>query len=139
MNIRYRFALLLIAGLSACNTGQTYKALKHKKWRVYDVSVPKNDPYNNTQITQAIDLKNGYYADVYYQFLDDNVFIATINGVPDTGRYNLLSNGKIISITAPDGSRKSEHLINVTKLDDDNFNMKVASGDFHFILHTRKE
>lgn len=131
--------MLLLTGLFACNSSSTDKLLRHKKWRVYDVTVPSGDPYNNTQVTQAIDLKNGYYADAYYQFLDDNMFIATIDGKPDTGRYSLLSNGKMISVTAPDGSRKQEHRVTIMKLDEDHFNMKVASGDFNFILHTRKE
>ncbi|UYQ91088.1 hypothetical protein MKQ68_13395 [Chitinophaga horti] len=136
MKVRY---LLPILFLFACNSGKTDDLLKHKKWRVYDVTVPPNDPYNNNQVSQSVDLKQGYYADAYYQFLDNNVFIATIDNKPDTGRYSLLSNGKIISVTSANGSRKQEHLVNITKLDENNFNMKVKSGDFHFILHTRKE
>lgn len=131
--------VLLAAGLFACNTGKTDKLLKHKKWRVYNVTVPPNDPYNNTQLSQAVELKNGYYTDAYYQFLDNNLFIATIAGQPDSGRYSLLSNGKIISVTSANGSRSQEHLVNITKLDENNFDMKVQSGDYHFILHTHKE
>lgn len=131
--------VLLSAGFFACNTGKTDKLLKHKKWRVYDVTVPPNDPYNNTQLSQAVELKNGYYTDAYYQFLDNNLFVATIAGQPDSGRYSLLSNGKIISVTSSNGSRSQEHLVNITKLDENNFDMKVQSGDYHFILHTRKE
>ena len=131
--------VLLATGLFACNTGKTDKLLKHKKWRVYDVTVPPNDPYNNTQLSQAVELKNGYYTDAYYQFLDNNLFVATIAGQPDSGRYSLLSNGKIISVTSSNGSRSQEHLVNIVKLDEHHFDMKVESGDYHFILHTRKE
>ncbi|WP_143309935.1 hypothetical protein [Chitinophaga vietnamensis] len=125
--------------LAACNTGHTNDLLVHKKWKVYDVQVPAGDPYNITQITQAKDLKNGYYSDVYYQFLDNNVFVATISGKPDSGKYQLLSNGKMISVTASNGSRSAENLVTVERLDEDHFDMKVLSGDFHFILCTKKE
>ncbi len=123
----------------ACNTGKTNDLLLHKKWRVYDVKVPKGDPYNLTQITQARDLKDGYYSNVYYQFLDNNVFVATIDNKPDSGKYQLLSNGKVISVTASNGDRKAENLVTVDRLDDDHFDMKVISGDYHFILCTKKD
>lgn len=124
--------------LTACGSGKTNALLQHKKWKVYDVSVPPGDPYNHVQITQAKDLKSGYYSDVYYQFLDNDLFIATIAGQPDSGRYKLISNGRIISITSPNGSRDAEHLVEVIKLDEQSFDMKVKSGDYHFILHTKQ-
>jgi predicted Ser/Thr protein kinase len=130
-------SMLLI--FSACNSSKTNELLIHKKWRVYDVKVPSNEPYNSTQVNQAAELKKGYYTDVYYQFLDNNLFIATNAGQPDSGRYQLLSNGKIISITSPNGSRNAEHLLTVVKLDEDHFDMKVVSGDYHFILCTKKD
>lgn len=136
--MRYILVMAMIA-LAACGSGKAEKLLQHRKWKVYDVSVPANDPYNLVQVTQAKDLKSGYYSDVYYQFLDNSVFIATIAGKPDTGRYKLLSNGRIISITSPNGSRTSEHLIEVVKLNENSFDMKVASGDYHFVLHTRPQ
>ena len=135
----YSCILAAAALLSACGSGKTGELLRDKKWKVYDVSVPASDPYNNIQVTQAKDLKNGYYSDAYYQFLPDGLFIATIAGQPDSGRYKLLSNGRIISITAANGSRNSEHLIEVTDLNENEFDMKVKSGDYHFILHTRKQ
>ncbi|HVI43770.1 MAG TPA: hypothetical protein VM802_02820 [Chitinophaga sp.] len=125
--------------LAACNTNRTNQLLIHKKWRVYDVKVPPGDPFNNTQHIQAKDLKNGYYSDVYYQFLDNNVFVATIAGKPDSGKYFLLSNGKVISVTASNGSRAAENLVTVERLDEEHFDMNVISGDFHFILCTKKE
>ncbi|WP_119079901.1 hypothetical protein [Chitinophaga alhagiae] len=125
--------------LAACGSGKTDALLQHKKWKVYDVTVPASAPYNNTQVTQAKDLKSGYYSDACYQFLDNGLFIATIAGQPDSGRYKLLSNGRIISITSANGSRSSEHLVEVTALTEDEFDMKVKSGDYHFILHTRKQ
>lgn len=136
--MRYILVMAMMA-LAACGSGKADKLLQHKKWKVYDVSVPVNDPYNLVQVTQAKDLKSGYYSDVYYQFLDNNVFIATIAGKPDTGKYKLLSNGRIISITSPNGSRTSEHLVEVVKLNENSFDMKVASGDYHFVLHTRPQ
>lgn len=136
--MRYILVMAMIT-LAACGSGKADKLLQHRKWKVYDVSVPANDPYNLVQVTQAKDLKSGYYSDVYYQFLDNNVFIATIAGKPDTGRYKLLSNGRIISITSPNGSRTSEHLVEVVKLNENSFDMKVASGDYHFVLHTRPQ
>ncbi|NLR63231.1 hypothetical protein HGH92_02825 [Chitinophaga varians] len=140
MKLRTIFTVILPAmALFACNTGRTDELLKHKKWRVYDVKVPQGDPYNNTQLIQAKDLKDGYYTDVYYQFLDNNVFVATIAGKPDSGKYFLLSNGKVISVTASNGSRTAENLVTVEKLDESHFDMKVKSGDYHFILRTRKE
>ncbi|SIN67030.1 hypothetical protein [Chitinophaga niabensis] len=125
--------------LMACGSGKTNTLLKNKKWKVYDVTIPAKDGYNAVQVTQAKDLKNGYYSDAYYQFLDNGLFIATIAGQPDSGRYNLLSNGSIISITAANGDRNAEHLVEVVKLSDELFDMKVASGDYHFILRTRKQ
>lgn len=135
---RYLLCLLLPA-VWACNTGHTNQLLQHKKWRVYDVEAPPNAPYNITQVSQAAELKKGYYSDVYYQFLDNSLFVATIAGKPDSGKYDLLSNGKIISITSANGSRTAEHLVTIIQLDEDHFDMKVRSGDYDFILKTRKE
>ncbi|RAJ81789.1 hypothetical protein CLV59_10412 [Chitinophaga dinghuensis] len=138
--LRVVFPVIFAAiALQACNTGKTNELLLHKKWRVYDVKVPKGDPYNLTQITQARDLKDGYYSNVYYQFLDNNVFVATIDNKPDSGKYQLLSNGKVISVTASNGDRNAENLVTVDRLDDDHFDMKVVSGDYHFILCTKKD
>ncbi|NIG53979.1 hypothetical protein [Chitinophaga sp. Cy-1792] len=139
--LKFRILIAVISAviLQACNTGKTNDLLLHKKWKVYDVKVPENDPYNLTQVTQARDLKDGYYSNVYYQFLDNNVFVATIDNKPDSGKYQLLSNGKVISVTASNGDRKHENLVTVVKLDDTHFDMKVVSGDFHFILCTRNE
>lgn len=136
--MRY-FIMAIAVALTACGSGKTNALLQHKKWKVYNVSVPPKDPYNLVQVTQAKDLKDGYYSDVFYQFLDNGLFIATIAGQPDSGRYKLISNGRIISITSPNGSRDAEHLVEVVKLDEQSFDMKVKSGDFHFILHTRKQ
>ncbi|WP_346319516.1 hypothetical protein [Chitinophaga sp. YIM B06452] len=133
------YTCCLAAIFASCSSGKTNALLQHKKWKVYDVAVPPSDPYNNAQITQARDLKDGYYSDAHYQFLDNGLFIATIAGVPDSGKYTLLSNGKIISITSSNGSRNAEHLVEIEKLDENNFDMKVASGDYHFILRTRKQ
>ncbi|MRG43646.1 hypothetical protein GFS24_00890 [Chitinophaga sp. SYP-B3965] len=125
--------------LMACGSGKTETLLKNKKWKVYDVTIPAKDGYNAVQLTQAKDLKSGYYSDAYYQFFDNGLFIATIAGKPDSGKYQLLSNGSIISVTAANGDRKVEHLVEVVKLSDELFDMKVESGDYHFILRTRKQ
>jgi hypothetical protein len=133
------FAALLAIVFTACNSSHTNELLVHKKWRVYDVVVPPGSAYDNTQITQAIDLKRGYYTNVYYQFLDNNLFIATIDNKPDSGKYKLLSDGKVISITASNGLRSAENLVTVTTLDDTHFDMKVKSGEYYFILKTKAE
>ena len=133
--------LLLFMFLTAlaCNSNKANRLLLHKKWRVYDVQVPAGDPYDNTQITQATDLKRGYYSNVYYQFLDNNVFIATIDNKPDSGKYSLLSNGSIISVTASNGLRSAENLVTIVHLDDQLFDMKVKSGEYYFVLRTKAE
>ncbi|HEY8917530.1 MAG TPA: hypothetical protein VIM87_13885 [Chitinophaga sp.] len=133
--------LLLFMFLTAlaCNSNKANRLLLHKKWRVYDVQVPAGDPYDNTQITQAADLKRGYYSNVYYQFLDNNVFIATIDNKPDSGKYSLLSNGSIISVTASNGLRSAENLVTIVHLDDHLFDMKVKSGEYYFVLKTKAE
>lgn len=136
---KYLIPALLLVALFSCNSAHVNKLLLHKKWRVYDVVVPSGDPYDNTQITQAIDLKRGYYTNVYYQFLDNNVFIATIDNKPDSGKYKLLSDGKIISVTASNGLRSAENLVTVVTLDETHFDMKVKSGDYYFVLKTKAE
>ncbi|WP_341838933.1 hypothetical protein [Chitinophaga caseinilytica] len=138
MKIPILFLSAAIA-LAACNSGKTNALLQHKKWKVYDVTVPAGSSYNHVQASQAKDLKDGYYSDAYYQFLDNDLFIATIGGVPDSGKYSLLSNGKIISVTGANGSRGSEHLVEVVKLTDTEFDMKVTTGEYYFVLHTRKQ
>lgn len=124
---------------AACNAGSTDELLKHKQWKVYDVTVPAGTAYNHVQATQAKDLKDGYYSDAHYQFLDNNLFIATIGGVPDSGKYSLLSNGKIISVTGASGKRSAEHLVEVVKLTENEFDMKVTTGEYYFVLRTRKQ
>jgi hypothetical protein len=132
-------AAILAITFSACNSSRTNELLIHKKWRVYDVVIPPGTAYDITQINQATELKRGYYTNVFYQFLDDNLFIATIDNKPDSGKYKLLSNGKVISVTAANGLRSSENLVTVVKLDATHFDMKVKSGDYYFILKTKAE
>ncbi|HEY9259638.1 hypothetical protein [Chitinophaga sp.] len=140
--MKIRIALAVIATMlvvTACQSKKTNELLMNKKWRVYDVRIPPESPISNTQYIQAQDLKKGYYRDAYYQFLDDNVFVATIAGRSDTGKYFILSNGAMISVTAKNGDRKVENLVTVTKLSEDYFDMQVTSTDFQFILCTKKE
>jgi hypothetical protein len=135
--MRIIFCLLFITLLAACNN--VNNLLLHKKWRVYDVTIPAGSPYDITQIGQATELKRGYYTNVYYQFLDNNVFVATIDNKPDSGKYSILSNGAVISITAANGLRSLENLVTVVKLDETHFDMKVKSGDYYFVLRTKAE
>ncbi|MGO4290809.1 hypothetical protein [Chitinophaga sp. RAB17] len=140
--MKIRIALAVIATMfviTACQSKKTNDLLMNKKWRVYDVRIPPESPISNTQYIQAQDLKKGYYRDAYYQFLDDNVFVATIAGRSDTGKYFILSNGAMISVTAKNGDRKVENLVTVTKLSENYFDMLVTSTDFQFILCTKKE
>lgn len=140
MEIRIALAVITtMFVLTACQSKKTNDLLMNKKWRVYDVKIPPESPISNTQYIQAQDLKKGYYRDAYYQFLDDNVFVATIAGRSDTGKYFILSNGAMISVTAKNGDRKVENLVTVTKLSEDYFDMLVTSTDFQFILCTKKE
>ena len=139
IKFKYLLVSLLVLMAVACGGSHNAKLLKHKKWRVYDVQVPSGDPYDITQVNQATDLKKGYYSDAYYQFLDDNLFIATVAGQSDSGKYQLLSNGSIISVTASNGLRTAEHLVTVVHLDDQLFDMKVQSGEYHFVLKTKAE
>ncbi|SHN45262.1 hypothetical protein [Chitinophaga sp. CF418] len=132
-------AVILALVFSACNSGRTNTLLLHKKWRVYDVVIPPGSAYDITQINQATELKRGYYTNVFYQFLDDNLFIATIDNKPDSGKYKLLSDGKVISVTASNGLRSAENLVTVVTLDETHFDMKVKSGDYYFILKTKAE
>jgi hypothetical protein len=136
---KYYLLLLLLITTLSCNTSHTNQLLLHKKWRVYDVQVPQGAPYDITQVNQATELKRGYYSDVYYQFLDNNLFVATIAGKPDSGKYQLLSNGSIISITASNGLRSAEHLVTIVHLDENLFDMKVKSEEYNFVLKTKKE
>ncbi|RFS26271.1 hypothetical protein DVR12_00320 [Chitinophaga silvatica] len=140
MQLRLVLTVITLAGsLIACKTKQANELLMNKKWRVYDVKIPPESPISNTQYIQAEDLKRTYYKDAYYQFLDNNVFIATIAGKSDTGKYSILSNGAMISVTAKNGDRRVENLVTITKLTDDYFDMQVTSTDFQFILCTKKE
>lgn len=139
IHMKHTLLIAFVLTFLACNADRNNKLLMHKKWRVRDVVIPPNTPYDLTQITQATDLKRTYYANVYYQFLDNNLFIATIDNKPDSGKYQFLSNGKIISVTAANGSRKAENLVTITKLDETHFDMKVKSGDYYFILKTTPE
>lgn len=140
MKIRIVLSVISAIGMmAACKSQQNNELLMNKKWRVYDVKVPPDAPISNTQYIQAEDLKKTYYRDAYYQFLKGNVFVATIAGRSDTGKYFILSNGAMISVTAKNGDRKVENLVTITKLTDDYFDMKVTSTDFQFILCTKKE
>jgi len=139
LKTKHFLLLLLPLALLACNSSRNNRLLQHKKWRVYDVQVPAGAPYDITQVNQATELKRGYYSDVYYQFLDNHLFIATIAGQPDSGRYQLLSNGRIISITASNGQRNAEHLVTIVHLDEYRFDMKVRSGEYDFVLKTKAE
>ena len=140
MKIRHLLtAIAVLPLITACQGKKNNELLMNKKSRVYDVKIPPESPISNTQYIQAQDLKKGYYRDAYYQFLDNNVFVATIAGRSDTGRYFILSNGAMISVTAKNGDRKVENLVTVTRLTEDYFDMQVTSTDFQFILCTKKD
>jgi hypothetical protein len=136
---KYLLLPLLAVIMLACGGSRNNKLLMHKKWRVYDVQIPSGDPYDITQVSQATELKRGYYSDAYYQFLDNNLFIATVGGKADSGKYQLLSNGSIISVTSSNGQRSAEHLVTIVHLDDRLFDMKVRSGEYNFVLKTKAE
>ncbi len=137
--MRQQLLLLLLITAISCTSSRNNELLLHKKWRVYDVQVPEGDPYDITQVSQATELKRGYYSDAYYQFLDNDLFIATVGGQADSGRYQLLSNGSIISVTASNGLRNAEHLVTIVHLDEKQFDMKVKSGEYNFVLKTKAE
>lgn len=134
--IKYSTIALLLFVLCSCSHDDL---LLHKKWRVYDVVVPPGSGEDITQINTAKELKRGYYTNVFYQFLDNNLFIATIDNKPDSGKYQMLSGGKMISVTANNGDRKFENLVTVVKLDATHFDMQVKSGDYYYILKTKAE
>lgn len=111
--------------------------LKGKKWEVYDVTPPAG-VFNIEDANRASDLKNGFYKDAWFKFLSGDVFVASFEGKADTGRYQISSNGKTISLYPKHGNKVYEQ-IQIQNLTRDKMDFNTIVADFNLVLHLKAE
>lgn len=119
--------------IAACST-QTKKLLVNKTWKVIDVQVPKEIPFDVQNYDQAAALKNGFYKNASFEFKPDGTFIATFQNKPDTGRYRVTNNGHSVELRPQKGNKVYEHL-EIVEISQEELAFKtLIDKDFKFIL-----
>lgn len=93
-NVRLLLFLGVIIGFSSCGKSHTEKLLTQKRWVVYDVK-PPSGTFNIEKSLRAKQLKNGFYKNAWFEFLEDSLFVASFKGNPDTGRYAIIAKDEV--------------------------------------------
>lgn len=126
---------LLLVTLVSCGRAKTERMLLDKTWEVTDVTPPAG-AYNVEQANRARELKEGFYHGGWFRFLPDSVFVASLGGKTDTGRYRINGGGDVISLYPAGGGRMYEQ-IRIQYLTADRFRFTTVLADFHLVLHLR--
>lgn len=125
--------LFLVFGLVSCGRSKTEKLLLNKKWMVTDVTQPAGN-FNVEEANQARELKEGFYKNGWFKFLPDSVFIASLGGHTDTGKYHINLGGDAISLYPKSGGAMYEQ-IRVQRLSENKLVFNTIIADFHLVLH----
>ena len=135
--MRSLFFLVIIFCFISCGRSKTEDLIKGKKWEVYDVTPPAG-VFNIEDANRASDLKNGFYKEAWFKFLSDGIFVASFEGKADTGRYQISSNGKMISLYPKHGKDVYEQ-IQIQHLTNDKMDFNTIVADFNLVLHLKTE
>lgn len=135
--IRKGVRALVYAGVlwtaASCGRSRTESLLVGKTWRVTDVTPPPG-VFNVEEANRAEELKDGFYRGAWFRFLADSVFVASLGGKTDTGRYHINATGKVISLY-PKGSARMYEQIRIRELTAARFSFNTVLADFHLVLH----
>lgn len=131
------FFLMIVVCIVSCGRSKTEEMLKGKKWEVYDVTPPAG-AFNIEDANRASDLKNGFYKGAWFKFLPEGIFVASFEGKADTGRYQISSNGKMISLY-PKNSDKVYEQIQIQHLTSNKMDFNTIVADFNLVLHLKAE
>lgn len=130
-------ALAALLGLLSCGRAKTENLLLDKMWMVTDVTPPAGT-FNVEESNRAQDLKAGFYKDAWFKFLPDSIFVASIGGKTDTGRYHINSGGDAIRLYPAGGGKMYEQL-QVQRLTANQFVFTTVIANFHLVLHLSTE
>lgn len=128
-------ALLLLA---SCGRSRTEKLLLDKTWRVYDVTPPQTGTFDVDASNEAEELKNGFYKNASFEFQTSGIFIATFSGKPDSGKFRIGYDGKIISLYPLHGDKIYEQ-IDIQRLTDSTLDFNTLMAKFDMTLHLKKD
>ncbi|MBX5438515.1 MAG: hypothetical protein IRZ29_03120, partial [Thermoflavifilum sp.] len=127
---------LLISCLLGCGKTHTRKLLLHKTWHVINVTPPENGSFDIEAARAAEEMKNGFYRNASFTFLDNGLFFTNFNGKIDTGRYEINPGGKIISLYPLQGNKIYEQ-IQIQELNDSTLSFTTVMANFHMVLHLK--
>ncbi|MBX6379871.1 MAG: hypothetical protein IRZ01_04220 [Thermoflavifilum aggregans] len=130
------FGFALIIGLLGCGKAHTRKLLLHKTWHVVDVTPPENGNFDIEASRAAEEMKNGFYRNASFTFLDNGLFFTDFNGKTDTGRYAINPGGKIISLYPLRGNKIYEQ-IRIRELNDSTLSFTTVMANFDMVLHLK--
>jgi len=130
-------ALLAVAAVASCGRSKTTNLLLDKQWMVTDVT-PPSGTFNVEQSNRAQDLKAGFYKGAWFKFMPDSIFVASLGGRTDTGRYHINATGDVISLYPAGGGRMYEQL-QIQRLTLNQFVFTTVIADFHLVLHLSTE
>lgn len=128
--------LVLITCMLGCGKTHTRKLLLHKTWHVVDVTPPENGNFDIEASRAAEEMKNGFYRNASFTFLDNGLFFTNFNGKIDTGRYEINPGGKIISLYPLHGNKIYEQ-IQIRELHDSTLSFTTIMANFYMVLHLK--
>ncbi|SFV34214.1 hypothetical protein [Thermoflavifilum thermophilum] len=126
----------LITGIMGCGKAHTRKLLLHKTWHVINVTPPENGSFDIEATRAAEEMKNGFYKNASFTFLDNGLFFTDFNGKTDTGRYEINPGGKIISLYPLHGNKIYEQ-IRIRELNDSILSFTTVMANFDMMLHLK--
>lgn len=135
--LHHLLLLLVMLGLLSCGRTKTRNLLLDKQWMVKDVTPPAGT-FNVEESNRAEELKAGFYKGAWFKFLPDSIFVASLGGKTDTGRYHINAGGDVIALYPASGGKLYEQL-QVQRLTDNQFAFTTVIANFHLVLHLATE
>lgn len=126
---------LVLAGAASCGRQKTERLLLHKQWLVYDVTPPPG-PFNIEESNRAQELKDGFYKNAWFEFLRDSIFVASVGGKTDTGKYHISGDGSRIALFPKQGTKVYEQ-IEIRQLSAEKLSFNTVVANFHLVLHLK--
>ncbi len=127
-------ALLLVA--SGCGKQRTLRLLTAKRWKVTNVTPPRNGNFDIEDQNQAQAYKEGVYRNAWFEFSPAGIFRASFDGKVDSGKYRVSGSGKLISLYPLHADTLYEQIqIQVLDTGELDFNTLIAS--FYMTLHCK--
>ena len=128
------FAFLFLEG--GCGKQRALRLLNGKRWKVTDVTPPRNGNFDIEDQNQAEAYKEGVYRNAWFEFSPTGIFRASFDGKVDSGKYQVSGNGKLISLYPLHADTIYEQ-IQVQRLDTGELDFNTLIASFYMTLHCK--